>query len=61
MTDITITRVASFMVRMIETKFKLYYSSKFLVLRSTKISNTFLYNLKPCAVIQLGLPVEKES
>ena len=38
-------------------KFKLYYSSKFRVLRSTKISNTFLYNSKPRDVIKLGLPV----
>ena len=33
-------------------KFKLYYSSKFRVLRSTKISNTFLHNSKPRDVIQ---------
>ena len=38
-------------------KFKLYYSSKFRVLRSTKISNTFLYNSKPLDVSNLGLPV----
>ena len=41
-------------------KFKLYYSSKFRVLRSTKISNTFLYNSKPRDVIKLGLPVADE-
>ena len=35
-------------------KFKLYYSSKFRVLRSTKISNTFLCNSKPRDVIKLG-------
>ena len=38
-------------------KFQLYYSSKFRVLRSTKISNAFLYNSKPRDVIKLGPPV----
>ena len=38
---------------------KLYYSSKCQVLRSTKISNTFLYHSKPHDVIKLGLPVIK--
>ena len=33
-------------------KFKLHYSNKFRVLRSTKISNTFLYNSKPRDVIE---------
>ena len=42
-------------------KIKLYYSSKFRALRSTKISNTFLYNSKPRDVIKLGLPVDKQS
>ena len=38
-------------------KFKLYYSRKFRVLRSTKVSNTFLHNSKPRDVIKFGLPV----
>ena len=39
-------------------KFKLHFSRKFQVLRSTRISNTFLYNSQPRDVTsKLGLPV----
>ena len=34
------------------SKFKLYYSREFLVLKSTKISNTFFYNAQTRDVIK---------